>query len=151
MSQITLLPHVYLMTTFKQRLLGLINEPEPAASQGYWFPRCRSIHTLGMKAPIDVIGLDREHRIKQVERHVCPNQMRYFSGCESILELTSFSPWPFQYWLGKPLIFNRQGAPTSDSDSKIQAPSFTIAIDADCWLPGDSATIPTATTSLPSS
>ncbi|WP_432206869.1 DUF192 domain-containing protein [Idiomarina aquatica] len=136
------------MTTFRQRLWGLINEPEPAASQGYWFPRCRSIHTFGMKAPIDVIGLDAEHRIRQVERHVTPNQVRYFSGCESILELTSFSPWPFQCWRGKPLTFIRQGAPTNDSDSKIQLPDFAIAIATDCWLSGDGSAVSTATTDL---
>ncbi len=116
------------MSGFGERLWGLIKVPEPAAYQAFWFPRCRSIHTFGMKAPIDVLGLDQEQRIRQVERHVCPGQVRYFKGCDSVLELASFSPWPLQHWLGQQLIFNRQGVPEHAQFEATDPNYFAIAV-----------------------
>lgn len=134
------------MSGFGERLWGLINAPEPAAYQAFWFPRCRSIHTFGMKAPIDILGLDNHHRIRQVERHVCPGQMRYFKGCQSVVELASFSPWPLQHWLGQQLIFSRQGVPNHDRHETTDTNNFTIAIAIDATsLSGDGGGDPGAT------
>jgi uncharacterized membrane protein (UPF0127 family) len=41
-------------TRFLARLLGLAGS-EPRPGRGLLIPRCRSVHTFGMRAPIDVV------------------------------------------------------------------------------------------------
>lgn len=56
--------------TWWQRLAGFIPRREVAPDDGLWFRDCWAIHTLGMRARIDVIFLDREERIVRIERQV---------------------------------------------------------------------------------
>lgn len=46
-------------TRFRARLLGLALLPVERAGPGLLLPRCRSVHTFGMRFPIDVVFLDR--------------------------------------------------------------------------------------------
>mgnify|MGYP006405781423 CR=1 FL=1 len=127
MSERIILPHVKAMTGFNQRLWGLIKEPETGPTQGFWFPRCASIHTLGMKAPIDVVGLNQNQQITAVKRHLCPASVQRFSQCTSILELGYHNPWPFEQWLGQTLIFVKQGAPSNEISASTLY--FAIAVN----------------------
>lgn len=45
-------------TTRRARLLGLALLPADSAGPGLVIPRCRSVHTFGMRFPIDVVFLD---------------------------------------------------------------------------------------------
>jgi uncharacterized protein len=45
-------------TTFRSRLLGLSWVPRERAGPGLLIPRCRSIHTFGMRFPLVVVFLD---------------------------------------------------------------------------------------------
>lgn len=47
-------------------LLGRVAEEFPSG-EGLWIEPSQGVHTIGMKFPIDVLYLDREHRII----HVC--------------------------------------------------------------------------------
>lgn len=107
------------MTGFYERFWGLISEPEPSHRQAYWFPRCRAIHTFGMKAPIDVIALDKALTIVSVTRNLLPRRVRRFQGCYGVLELAPFCPWPLESWLGRTIIFESQGEHSNDSSSLI--------------------------------
>lgn len=49
-------------TGFHARLLGLALLPAERAGPGLLLPRCRSIHTIGMRFPIDAVFLDRRGR-----------------------------------------------------------------------------------------
>ena len=128
MEQSVIWPFGQQMTGFSERFWGLINYPEPNTAQAFWFPRCRSIHTFGMKGPIDVLGLDSALRVMRVERHVCPGRVRYFKRCHSILELASFSPWPLHSWVGQQLIFIRQGEPKYADKNQSNSSHFAIAV-----------------------
>jgi uncharacterized membrane protein (UPF0127 family) len=64
--------------TLWQRLCGLLSHRDIAPTQGMWFDNCSSIHTMGMRAPIDVIFLDGQHRVVAIRRAVKPN--RFFVG-----------------------------------------------------------------------
>jgi uncharacterized membrane protein (UPF0127 family) len=44
---------------FASRLLGLAFLSRRRAGSGLLIPRCRSVHTFGMRFPIDVVFLDR--------------------------------------------------------------------------------------------
>ena len=47
-------------TGFASRLLGLALLSRRRAGPGLLIPRCRSVHTVGMRFPIDVVFLDGE-------------------------------------------------------------------------------------------
>ena len=46
-----------------QRLIGLLGHASLSIDEAMVFPRCRSIHTWGMRFTIDVIAFDREWRV----------------------------------------------------------------------------------------
>lgn len=49
-------------TRFRARLLGLALLSAERAGPGLLLPRCRSIHTVGMRFPIEAVFLDRGGR-----------------------------------------------------------------------------------------
>ncbi|MDQ6932001.1 MAG: DUF192 domain-containing protein [Candidatus Eremiobacteraeota bacterium] len=48
------------------RALGLLPRAQVAADDGLWFDNCWAIHTVGMRASIDVIFLDRSKKVIKV-------------------------------------------------------------------------------------
>jgi uncharacterized membrane protein (UPF0127 family) len=67
-------------TTRRARLLGLAHLHREAAGPGLLLARCRSIHTFGMRFPIDVLFLDADGRVLERREAVGP---RRFLGCRS--------------------------------------------------------------------
>lgn len=96
------------MAKFHQRLIGMLSETQPTCEMAFWFPYCKSIHTWGMKAPIDVIALDKQRCITEVRRFVCPNEVVWFKGAHDIIETPASCYWPLEDWLGKPVVFTQQ-------------------------------------------
>jgi len=73
-----------------KRMIGLLSYGSVAPDQGLWFDRCSSIHTLGMRAPIDVIFLDADRRIIDVRAGVRPYQLLVWNlRAKSLIELGS--------------------------------------------------------------
>lgn len=74
--------------TWLERLAGFLPRREIAPDDGLWFRDCWAIHTLGMRARIDVIFLDGEGRVVRTERHV-KSQRPIVSclGAHSVVEL----------------------------------------------------------------
>jgi uncharacterized protein len=54
--------------TRKERMRGLRGHPPPGPRQAMLFPRCRSVQTFGMRAPISVVFLDLSMRVIEVRR-----------------------------------------------------------------------------------
>ncbi|MFN2529577.1 MAG: DUF192 domain-containing protein [Candidatus Baltobacteraceae bacterium] len=48
------------------RAAGFIGRAEIAPQEGLWFDRCRAIHTLGVRAPLDVLFLDDRGRVLEI-------------------------------------------------------------------------------------
>lgn len=122
--EVLLWPEARYMRGFFERFRGLNGEPEPTHRQAYWFPRCRSIHTYGMRAPIDVVAVDKQQVIRSVHRHLVPGRGLYLKGCYGVIELAAFCPWPLEQWLGKPLLFIQQG----ERVNVLKESRFSIAI-----------------------
>ncbi|MCC2672130.1 MAG: hypothetical protein K0Q72_4602 [Armatimonadetes bacterium] len=55
-----------------ERAAGLLAHPPLQAGQAMWLEPCGSIHTWGMRYPIDVLYLDRSHRVLDVVQHLRP-------------------------------------------------------------------------------
>jgi uncharacterized membrane protein (UPF0127 family) len=76
-------------TTRLSRLLGLALLPRERAGAGLLIPRCRSVHTLGMRFPLDLLFLDRGGRVVEVRRDVSTARVVRCRGADAVLELPS--------------------------------------------------------------
>lgn len=60
---------VPIASTLPARMLGLALLDREAAGDGLLIPRCRSVHTFGMRFPLDLVFLDGRLRpLRRVER-----------------------------------------------------------------------------------
>ena len=59
--------------TRRARLLGLAHLDRDAAGPGLLIPRCNSVHTFGMRFPIDVVFLDARG-LELERRHAVPRR-----------------------------------------------------------------------------
>lgn len=73
--------------TLRSRLLGLALLGSAGAGEGLLIPRCRSVHTFGMRFAIDVLFLDRERRTLAIRRAVPRNRIVREPGAAAVLEL----------------------------------------------------------------
>lgn len=56
------------------------------ADEALRIPRCRSIHTFGMRFPLDVIFLDADGRAIRVDRDVPPWRVVSCRGADAVVE-----------------------------------------------------------------
>ncbi len=71
------------------RLLGLALLPRERAGQGLLIPRCRSVHTLGMRFRLDLVFMDAAGRVVELRREVPPGRFVRCPGAMAVLELPS--------------------------------------------------------------
>jgi uncharacterized protein len=74
---------------FRTRLRGLSWRDRAAAGPGLLIPRCASVHTFGMRFPLDVYFLDGDGRAVSVRRRVPPRRVICQQGAKSVLEIPS--------------------------------------------------------------
>lgn len=71
-----------------QRLAGFIPKDVVDPDEGLWFRDCWAIHTLCMRAHIDVIFLDEQSRVVRTDREVRLNRpVIACPGARSVVEL----------------------------------------------------------------
>ena len=70
----TLPPH-RIASTARARLIGLAWRREPP-KEGLLLPRTRSVHTFGMRFPLDLHWLDREGEPIRMDEAVPPRRVR---------------------------------------------------------------------------
>jgi uncharacterized membrane protein (UPF0127 family) len=73
--------------TSAQRRKGLLGRQTLAAGEGLWIVPCESVHTCGMKFPIDLIYLDRRQRVRKIRTSVVPWRLSMCLLAHSVLEL----------------------------------------------------------------
>ncbi|QWV95112.1 DUF192 domain-containing protein [Geomonas oryzisoli] len=74
--------------SFLARLKGLLGRDRLPPGQALWIKPCNSVHTFGMKFPIDVAFLDREQRVVALVTTLAPNRISgYHPTASSVLEL----------------------------------------------------------------
>ncbi|MBD5655770.1 MAG: DUF192 domain-containing protein [Candidatus Eremiobacteraeota bacterium] len=57
------------------RGVGLLRRKRVAADEGLWIGGCGAVHTLGMRATIDLFFLDGDDRVLKIACHVPPNRL----------------------------------------------------------------------------
>ena len=71
------------------RRKGLLGRSGLPAGEGLWIVPCESVHTFGMKFPIDLVYLDRKKKVKKVRSSVPPWRLSACLSAHSVLELAS--------------------------------------------------------------
>ena len=68
-----------------KRLLGLALRRRPPG-HALLLPRCRSVHTFGMRFELDLVWLDADGRVLRVDEAVPPCRVRRCRGAAAVLE-----------------------------------------------------------------
>lgn len=77
---------VHEATTIRARLLGLALLRELPRGHALLIPHCRSVHTFGMRFPIDIVFLDERGALLRVDRQVPRRRLRSCRGAFAVLE-----------------------------------------------------------------
>jgi uncharacterized protein len=75
--------------TPRERARGLIGRKDLSLGEGLLLERCRSVHTFGMRYPIDVVLMDRSHRVVRVVRMAPGRLLLPRPGVRHILEVAA--------------------------------------------------------------
>jgi uncharacterized membrane protein (UPF0127 family) len=73
--------------TSAQRTRGLLGRDGLKPGEALWIVPCESVHTFGMRFAIDLVYLDKKHRIRKIRRNVGPWRISICLVAHSILEL----------------------------------------------------------------
>jgi uncharacterized membrane protein (UPF0127 family) len=73
--------------TSAQRRTGLLKHTHLEPGDGLWIVPCESVHSFFMKFTIDVLYLDRKHRVKKLRREMAPWRVSACLTAHSVLEL----------------------------------------------------------------
>jgi uncharacterized membrane protein (UPF0127 family) len=74
-------------TGARARLLGLAGLPRRAAGAGLLIPRCSSVHTFGMRFPLDLCFLDDAGAVLAVRRRIQARRVVSCQGARAVLEM----------------------------------------------------------------
>src|ERR1700678_3430089 len=72
-----------------KRNKGLLGRKGLSPGEGLWILPCESVHTFGMQFSIDLVYLDRKHRIRKVRSGVPPWRISACLSARSVIELPS--------------------------------------------------------------
>jgi uncharacterized membrane protein (UPF0127 family) len=70
----------------RARLLGLALRRHPPPGRALLLPRCRSVHTFGMRFALDLVWLDRSGDVLAIDERVPPLQVRTRPAAASVIE-----------------------------------------------------------------
>jgi uncharacterized membrane protein (UPF0127 family) len=78
---------ITLADTSALRRTGLLKHDHLDPGTGLWIVPCESVHTFFMKFAIDLVYVDRKHKVRKVRHAVGPWRLSACLSAHSILEL----------------------------------------------------------------
>jgi uncharacterized protein len=75
----------------RNRRKGLLGRERLDRGEGLWIVPCEAVHTFCMRFPIDLIYLDRKHRVTKVRSNVGPWRLSVSLRAHSVIELPAGS------------------------------------------------------------
>jgi uncharacterized protein len=72
---------------FRSRMLGLAGLERAEAGEGLLIPGCSSVHTFGMRFPLDLVFLGSDGLPLAVRLAVPPRRLAWRRGASAVLEL----------------------------------------------------------------
>lgn len=76
-------------TTLMSRMVGLLGAPMLPPGEGLWLSPCTSVHTFFMRYPIDVLFVDKDHRVLAVSTLPPWRVSRWMPKAAGVLELAA--------------------------------------------------------------
>jgi uncharacterized membrane protein (UPF0127 family) len=70
-----------------KRSKGLLGRSGLADGEGLWIVPCEAVHTFFMQFPIDLVYIDRKHRVRKVRSSVPPWRISACLSAHSVVEL----------------------------------------------------------------
>jgi uncharacterized membrane protein (UPF0127 family) len=72
------------------RMKGLLGRDSLLEGEALLIKPCKSIHTFGMRFPIDIVFLDKQNEVVATGKNILPNRMSTISiSADCVLELPS--------------------------------------------------------------
>ena len=109
---------VSVAATRRARLLGLAGIDREQAGTGLLIPRCRSVHSFGMRFPLDLVFLDSEGRPCSIRRAVPPRRIASDRRANAVLELPCSA--------GERVDAGRGARPHAMTVREVQVPSLSL-------------------------
>jgi uncharacterized membrane protein (UPF0127 family) len=75
--------------TSESRRKGLLGRTGLDREEGMWILPCESVHTFAMRFPIDIVYIDKQHRVRKVKQNVPPWRLSACFSAHSVVELAS--------------------------------------------------------------
>lgn len=88
-DQYLLVSNAMRTTTALERMRGLIGRPPLQPDEGLLIAPCWSIHTLGMRYPIDAVFLTPNWQIRKIVNGLKPSRLAWSPGSAMTLELAA--------------------------------------------------------------
>ncbi|SMC71859.1 DUF192 domain-containing protein [Sporomusa malonica] len=79
--------NIKVAANFFSRLVGLLATPRLQAGAGLLIKPCNSVHTFGMRYPIDVVFVDSSHTVVKVVSGLKPCRLAAVRGAAYVIEL----------------------------------------------------------------
>jgi uncharacterized membrane protein (UPF0127 family) len=80
--------NIQVAETSLTRMVGLLGRRGLNAGEGLWIRPSSGVHTVGMKFPIDVVGLDKSMRVIKLWNELRPQRLTSVSlSLHSVIEL----------------------------------------------------------------
>ncbi|MGB8479440.1 MAG: DUF192 domain-containing protein [Acidobacteriaceae bacterium] len=89
-----------------KRRKGLLGRDRLGPEEGLWIVPCESVHTFGMRFPIDLVYVDRKLRVRKVRSGVPPWRMSACLSAHSVIELASGAAFASKTQIGDQLEFS---------------------------------------------
>lgn len=70
-------------------MVGLLGRRELPVDEGLWLAPAWSIHTWGMRFPIDVVFVDRDERVLRIVEAMVPWRLVSRRGAHAVVELAA--------------------------------------------------------------
>ena len=102
--------HATVADGYFSRLVGLLGTTRRWArpGKGLWIVPSHGVHTIGMMYALDLVFLDRNHKVVDVEEHVRPFRISKVSfKAESVLELPAHTVFRTETRVGDQLEISR--------------------------------------------
>jgi uncharacterized protein len=74
-----------------RRSKGLLGRKGLGPGEGLWIVPCEAVHTFGMQFSLDLVYLDRKHRIRKIKKNVPPWRISACLTAHSVVELPAGS------------------------------------------------------------
>lgn len=91
---------------FFSRLIGLLAAKSLQPGEGLMIIPCSSIHTFGMRFPIDVLFLDASHTVLKVVSGVTPGRLAVSNKASYVIELPQGTAAVTSTQVGDKLLIN---------------------------------------------